>query len=203
MNTEQERPIRHTKMRDQHDRLYGVTIDTRTGTPIGMGPKPLGWKAPWMLSQEWARYDRDDPMRFTWDYEGALNDRIAAHELYDQQYEDFCTKRGWDPTDESKKGQVTSVIGVRPQPIELIVAAMQGNKYILGQTTVVDERVVPFLKMRPKYQRQAKKEARLASLPDFSDPPDGVDEYGDLEEQVDKRPTRLPKARKPKKEVVA
>jgi hypothetical protein len=187
-------------MRDQHGRLFQCVVDTRTGTPIGNGPQPLGWRAPWIPSQEWARYSADDPFTFRWDYDGMLADRIAAHEVYEQQYTDFCTRHGWDPADPAKQGQVVSVIGVRPQPIELIVAAMQGNKYLLGLTPTVDTRVLPFLKMRPTYQRQAKKDARLAAMPDFSDPPEGVDEYGDLEEATDPQPTRLPKARKPKKD---
>lgn len=183
--------VRAARFYDQHDRKFSATVDKKNGSPIGNGPQPSGWRPPWMPTQEWFRYfEQDDPTRFRIDYDAMLQDRIAAHEQYDREWNDFAVAQGWDPKDEDKAGRIIAKVGKRPQPIELVVAAMQGNKYILGLTAKVDERIVPFLRQRPVYQRAAKKQEVLASM-DFTDHDDDEDleERMDLQEQFDPEAT--------------
>jgi hypothetical protein len=163
---DQSHSRRYTKMRDQHGRLWGCEIDIRTGTPVGHGPRPVGWKAPWLPSQEWFRYNPrgDNPNLFRIDYDSMVADRVAAHDAYDAAFTQYAVAHGWDPNDSSKRGVIESVVGKRPLPIEVIKAAMQGNKYVLGLTDVVDTRVVPFLR-----KKENKQERKLAAMPDFTD----------------------------------
>lgn len=192
--------IRPAKMWDHHGRRYGAVLDKSNGIPIGRGPRPDGWRAPWMPGQEWFRYHEDEtnPMKFRIDYESMLESSMAAHEAYDRQWTDYAVGNGWDPKDEAMIGRIVAKIGPRPLPFELIVAAMQGNKYILGLTEKVDKRVEPFLRMRPKYTRTAKKQEILSGL-DFTDHDDDEDleERMDLQEQHD--PEDTPRGRVPVK----
>lgn len=180
--------IRSAKMWDQHGRRFAAVLDMSNGIPVGRGPNPDGWRAPWMPGQEWFRYleDESNPLRFRIDYEGLLVQYMAAHEQYDADWEAFATSNGWDPKDPDVAGRIIAKVGQRPQPIELIVAAMQGNKYILGLTTKVDERVVPFLKQRPVYKRQAKRAEKLAGM-DFADhdADEDLERRMDLDETID------------------
>lgn len=181
--------IRSAKMWDQHNRRHAAVLDKSNGIPVGRGPNPDGWRAPWMPGQEWYRYLEDDtnPMRFRIDYEGLLNERVAAHERYDAEWEAFATSNGWDPKDPDVAGRIIAKVGMRPLPIELIVAAMQGNKYILGLTDVVDKRIVPFLNQKPIYKRVAKRQEMLAKM-DFADH-DGDEDLEarmDLDESIDR-----------------
>jgi hypothetical protein len=190
--------IRPAKMYDNHGRRFAATLDKSNATPIGQGPRPDGWSAPWMPGQEWFRYHEDDehPNRFRIDYEGMLADRIKAHDDYDQAFMAEAVKRGWDAKDPDKAGQITAIIGKRPLPIELIVAAMQGNKYVLGLTTKVDSRITPFLNQKPIYRREARKQAVLASM-DFADhdEDEAFEERMDLQEKY--QPDAEPMAPRP------
>lgn len=162
---------------DNHGRKFSANLDLKTGQPVGEGPRPVGWKAPWLPSQEWARYDSNDPTRFRWDYEGLLAQRMEAHELYESEYRQYAVSHGWDPSDEAKRPIIESVVGKKKgiQPIELVVAAMQGNKYVLGLTDKVDQRIVPFLR-----KREDKKQRVLSSM-NFAD----VEEDAEFEERMD------------------
>lgn len=184
--------LRPAKMTDHHGRRFAATLDKSNMTPVGQGPRPDGWRAPWMPGQEWFRYheDEENPLRFRIDYQGMLAERVRAHEQYRAEWEAFAVSNGWDPADESVAGRIIAKVGKKPLPVELIVAAMQGNKYILGLTDVVDSRVVPFLNQRPRYTRQAKLAAVVASM-DFADHDDEESEP----EEDDRQPS-LAQARK-------
>lgn len=190
--------LRPAKMFDQHGRRYSALLDKSNGTPVGQGPRPDGWRAPWMPGQEWFRYHEDEsnPMRFRIDYDGMLNDRIAAHEQYEREWTDFAVVNGWDPKDPDIAGRIIAKVGKRPLPLEIIVAAMQGNRYVLGLTETVDERVVPFLRMKPKYQRIEKKLERIAGM-NFADHDEELEDRMDLQEAHD--PDDTPRGRVPVK----
>lgn len=180
--------LRPAKMWDQHGRKYAATLEKKTGTPVAQGPRPDGWRAPWIPSQEWFRYGEDEqnPMRFRIDYDGLLADRIASHEGYQAQWDAWASANGWDPKDPEFAGRIIAKVGKRPLPVEPILAAMAGNKYILGLTDKVDTRLLPFLNEKPRYHRAAKLQA-LKDQADWSfDPDDEMEQRMDVDEDFDR-----------------
>jgi hypothetical protein len=178
---------------DNHDRKYSASIDKKSGFPVGV-IQPDGWTAPWYASQTFFKFeDEDSPNRFRIDYQTMLDERIKAHEAYAFEYRKAALDRGWDPEDQSKAAAIIQVVGPKPLPIEPIVAAMQGNRWILGFTKVVDKRLQPFVRQRTDRVTKA-----IAGM-DFSDDEpltgtnvvetekfgDDFDDLLDLEEAVD------------------
>lgn len=181
LDNDQTATRRPGTLTDQHGRKWSASIDNKTGYPVGV-IQPRGWRAPWMPPMASFKFeDRDDPRTFRIDYEGMLDSRSQSHQDYTTQLQQAAIARGWDPTDPEKRSVLEKLVGPPPEPIEVIVAAMQGNSYILGLTDKVDPRVAPFV---PRKQTRAQKV--LANLPDFRDVPDEeLDDLLDLEEAHD------------------
>lgn len=185
-----------------HGRRWSAIIDKRSGGTIGK-MQPLGWRAPWMPDQSFFRFSEDDPTRFTIDYQAMLDSRLAAHEQWNAEFRSTALKRGWSPDDPEKMNSLIELIGPKPLPVEPIVAAMQGNSWILGLSQKVDERVERFL---PKKVNRVEKAVQSMDFRDESEPVTGeIDRYAEYEEVEDPQATggkleRLPSKKKPKKE---
>ena len=164
----------HVSARFPKGRPWSADIDKKSGYPVGL-VSPKGWRAPWFPDTSTFKYSEDEPNRFTIPYEEILNERLQAHAEYQTMKEQSAVSRGWDPSSEEKQAVLESLIGKPPLPIEPIVAAMQGNAWMLGLTDKVDHRLEPFVR------KLTRKQKMMAGLPDFSDEPIGVS--GILEDQ--------------------
>lgn len=164
----------HISPRFPKGRPWSASIDKKSGLPTG-NLSPKGWSAPWYPPVTLFRFSDEDPTRFIIAYDELLNERVEAHAEYQTQKEQSAVSRGWDPNSEEKQAVLESLIGKPPLPVEPIVAAMQGNSWMLGLTDKVDPRLEPFVR------KQSRKEKMLAGLPNFSDEPIGVS--GILEDQ--------------------
>jgi hypothetical protein len=200
------RPGRYTET--NHGRRWYATggIDKRSGGAVGP-IKPLGWQAPWLPDPTFFRFNPDEPNMLTIDYQGMLDSRLAAHAAWNAEFRSMALKRGWDPSDPEKLNSLVELVGPKPLPVEPIIAAMQGNPWILGLSQKVDPRVERFL---------PKKQSRVATALDSFDfrpveEPDAetdehFDDRMDLEEQHDRdaiggKMQKLPK--KPKAKAAA
>jgi hypothetical protein len=78
---------------------------------------------------------------------------------------DAAIAREWDVPEQGEHYpfKLTQIVGLAPNPIEPIAAAMQGNSWILGLSDTVDPRLAKFV------TQPTSEEALLADLPDFSD----------------------------------
>jgi len=163
-------------MVDQHGRKWFADIEKRSGYPVG--PIRNRFDAPWLPDQAALRISPEEPNHIFIDYDWMLSQRQEAHRDYHARAVEESASRRWDvPKDGTTYSrELQLIVGKPPKPIEPIVAAMQGNKWILGLTTKVDERLTPFIETAT-----AAREEMLRSLPDFRD----VDPYGDLEEAHD------------------
>lgn len=167
---------------DQHGRKWSCSIDKKSGYPVSM-IQPMGWHAPWLPPQgpDTFKFDPNEPSRFTINYEGLLQERMEAVAEYDKDREMKAASRGWDPDDVEKQDALDKLCGRRGtlQRPEVVVACMQGDKWVLGLTSVVNEKVAKFI---PK--KVNRREAMLSKFPDFT-----VDEeleaHMDWEEQHD------------------
>ncbi len=173
-------------------RPWHASIDKKSGFPVGV-IQPKGWHAPWEPPQSAFVFSEDDPTRFRIDYETLITSRRLTHSEYDAQMRQAALVRGWDPTDPEKRSSLEALVGPSPLPVEVLVAAMQGNKRVLGLTDKPDPRVDAFL---PK--RDSRTERLFAGMPDFSDVDDDdlagygpgadadvLDHLLDIEESVD------------------
>ncbi len=180
---------------DQHGRKWSATIDKKSGYPVGV-VQPQGWRGPWMPNQGFFRFKEDAPNVFDIDYAAILNQRLEAHESWAAQFRQAALVRGWNPDDNSKSANITELVGTKPLPVEPIVACMQGNRWMLGLTDKVDQRLEPFVRKRTD------RIGRIIAEMDFSDAPEeqaevegdsGIlddlnlsdDDLLDLEERVD------------------
>ena len=164
----------HVSAQFPKGRPWDASIDKKSGYPTG-SISPKGWKAPWLPPITSFKFSEEEVNRFVIDYDALLNERIEAHADYQTQKEQSAVSRGWDPNSEEKQAVLESLIGKPPLPIEPIVAAMQGNSWMLGLTDKVDPRLEPFVR------KLTRKQKMMAGLPDFSDEPIGVS--GILEDQ--------------------
>lgn len=185
-----------------HGRRWSAIIDKRSGGVIGK-MQPLGWRAPWSPDQAFFRFSEDEPNVFTIDYQAMLDSRLAAHEQWHAEFRSTAHKRGWNPDDAEKLNSLIELIGPKPLPIEPIVAAMQGNSWILGLSQKVDARVESFLPK--KVSRVAKALDALDFRDDEAPTVDAIDRYAEYEEDADPQATGgklqpLPKKPKGKRE---
>lgn len=169
---------------DQHGRVWSAPVEKSTGYPVG-AIKPRGWRAPWIPPQgpEVFVFSKDNPTVFTINYEFLLSQRVKDLEEKLAERQSAAVVRGWDPSDPEKQEALDKITGPmeglnRP---EIIAACIQGDKWILGLTEVVNPKVAQYL---PKKQSRVQK--IMSQMPDFSVPDeDAAERYMDLEEEHD------------------
>lgn len=166
-----------TIFRDQHGRRYHAVVELKTGHPTGL-IEPL-FTAPLMPPQMYLSvgtnaerpYDlRIDYDRWIQDLRTAADDYITeARQLARKMYRDRYNAA--DPLTE----EVVDIIGPRPQHVEPVIAAKQGNAYVLGLTDRVDVRLFGML----EEDRALRREHRASDEPDFSDVVESLDDAGE------------------------
>jgi hypothetical protein len=176
---------RFQKFWDQHGREWHGVVENKTGHACGaLEPK---FDAPWIPPQQYLVPVKDRLQDVRIDYETMLMEYEQAHADYYQRIVEEARARQWDvpepghPLPES----LLAIVGERPNAIEPVLAAMQGNSWVLGLSTRVDPRLVEYVETRAS-RRQKARRGTLAR-PDFSD--DSLEALLDLEEQVDPQAT--------------
>lgn len=186
---------------DQHGRKWQGSAEKSTGYPVGL-IQPMGWRAPWKPPQgpNYFVFSREEPSRFRINYEGMLEERLKDQKEHEDERQRAAVVRGWAPDDPEKQDALDKIVGRRDamQRPEIIVACIQGDKWILGLTDKVNEKVAKFL---PK--KVDRKTALLSKFPDFTvQDEEELEERLDLEEQFDADAVggkKQPVSRKPKK----
>lgn len=193
---------RFGKVTDQHGRQWSTYIDNRSGLPLGPF-QPIGWSAPWEPPQGAKIFvcNEDNPTQVTINYQHLLDEREVAQREVEESRKAAAAARGWDHLDPEKQDLLDKVAQPRGRTNapEIIVACMQGNRWILGFTDVVDERVKKYLPVK------ASAAARLGKYEDFSDSlADDLEARMDLQEKFQPdseprdrapiKPTKKPKA---------
>lgn len=128
-------------LHDQHGREWTATVGTKTGMPTGI-IQP-SFSAPWFPDHQYMRVNPDNTSELFIDYEALLLRRRARLADFHNLALDIARKKGFPLP--AKVGEYSDeLLGLlpgMPKPVQPIVAAMQGNEYILGFTDVVDERL--------------------------------------------------------------
>jgi hypothetical protein len=132
------RPI---TLHDQHGREWTATVGTKTGMPTGI-IQP-SFSAPWYPDHQYMKVNPENTSELFIDYESLLLRRRSRLADFHTLALDIARKKGIPLP--AKVGEYTDeLLGLlpgMPKPVQPVVAAMQGNEYILGLTNVVDERL--------------------------------------------------------------
>lgn len=145
---------------DPHGRRWGVVMDRNCKG----GPAPVGafeyvehlqsdtrfpHLPPWLPEQAWFKIG--DANGLGWnqikiDYEAMAKDQRRAH----TEYRNNCLTVAQDLNEDYEPGQMPSakirrVVGPPPKPVEPILAAAQGNPWVLGKTDVPHARLKDIL----------------------------------------------------------
>ena len=129
---------RYSKYQDQHGRWWGAPTENTTGDPCSVY-EMQGWNAPLTPDDKYIKLNADR-RGVTIDYARWINDLKQANADYQKLLRDTAHALYGDKALEviaSPPPSLFDRIGYPPkQRIEPIVAAMQGNKWILGLTKV-------------------------------------------------------------------
>ena len=150
---------------DQHGRLWEGDIEKKSGDFCGLPPKPKGWAPPfdeWLPPANILRCGRnyvvveEDGTRRSLaseemfiDYAPWKANAVQALQEWQELLFDLGSKMSgdaWDPKNPTP--QVLARIGRKPMPMEPILAMEQGNRYALGLTATVDERLRPYFPVK-------------------------------------------------------
>jgi hypothetical protein len=149
---------------DQWGRRWEGTVDLKSGDFCGLPPKPKGWTAPfheWIPPATMFRCGRlygvtkNGATRVLateemWiDLEPWKQQTMMQNRDWQQTLFDLVRSMSGDAGDPNKPTpEVLARIGPKPLPVEVIIAMEQGNRYVLGLTETVDERLRPYMPVR-------------------------------------------------------
>lgn len=133
-------------LEDNHGREWGVSIEVKTGDAVGLYEPQFA--APWIPEQKYlSRPDKRRPYDLFIDYKRMKADLRIDRRDWEREGRQLMRKmrgKAYDPSEEFGE-DVLDIIGEPPQAIEPILAAEQGNSWILGRSKKVDKRLLPFL----------------------------------------------------------
>lgn len=178
----------YVEAKDQHGRLWENVIDISAKPKPGPVStwNPKGWTAPLIPDQKYIRWSPDNMFVVTINYRQWKEDRKLAWEEWVSELHQRAAEMSPGDAGASLIGKSTALyedaspallraVGKKRLPVEPVIAAEQGNSWVLGKTTRVDQRLIQFFptEIEPTY--------------DFSDPEEP--KYQDLEEEFDPEAT--------------
>jgi hypothetical protein len=154
---------RYQRFRDNHGRRWGAVIENKTGDPVG-NIEPVGtradgvWRAPWMPEQKYLKLARDEDGaievgRLEIDYKTMLKDAKQEKKDADEWMEFVASQLYGERAGEmvaAPPAQLRRYMKGKPRPPEIIVAAMNGDRWLLGfEQGECPDYLKPYF---PKYQ---------------------------------------------------
>jgi hypothetical protein len=180
----QAKKRRGKRLIDRHRRGWFATTEIKTGDPVGMIEPQF--QAPLIPPQVYLRLYPEAASRpndLIIDYDRWIADNMRARKARLDKAREIARKHFVDAYDPNKPiaTWILDLVEPEPEPLEPIIAAKQGNRYVLGLTKRVDERLAHFF--APK---ESPMDADLARY-DFRDAPDASAEgvEGDEDEGFD------------------
>lgn len=127
---------RFSRFRDQHNRLWEGVIELSTGHPTG-ALKPVKWDAPLIPPQKYFHFPRLGDGTFVIDYKQWIADREHAKEIFEKRKINHAKVMFGEQAGQMLKKmppELLNAIGTEPEPVEPVLAASAGNKWVLGLT---------------------------------------------------------------------
>lgn len=164
---DQSQQRRYERKKDQHDRLWGMNIELKTGHPTGKieyiahvasktwNPKPQFVVPPILPPQRFLKIIDGDPYRIEIDYEGWMAEAEKATDDYKRQLmlEGMRVHGSSFDPDAPPSQEVLSIVGTAPTRPEIVLACRQGNPWLTGKTSRPDPRLQPFLVRFTRFAR--------------------------------------------------
>jgi hypothetical protein len=173
--------------RDQHGRRYHSEIELKTGHPCG--PLVPQYRAPLVVPQQYLTLSNDpeNPTLLTVNYVKWEADARGARRDWEQEGRARALKMYGDAYDPRKPfGQdVLDIIGPAPSAVEPIIAARQGNSWVLGLTDRIDLRLAKYFEpeqLDPQFRPEE---------PDFTDRAEQIDDLDVLDDDEDARKEKI------------
>ncbi|HXJ66627.1 MAG TPA: hypothetical protein VNN79_22945 [Actinomycetota bacterium] len=146
-----------------------------------------GWSAPWYPDAMFMRVNPGNDAEAYIDYPRMARAANAAMAEYHRLVQIYCDEK---KIPVPKLGEYDEEIrrhcGTAPKPIQLIVAAMQENPYILGETDEVDERLARWIRPKDTVDQM---------LLDYDFRPNEAESFADRRNKADIFASRLKDAR--------
>jgi hypothetical protein len=184
--------------RDQHGRRYHAEIELKTGHPCG--PLVPSYRAPLVVPQQYLTLSNDpeNPTRLTINYTAWESDARAARRDWEQEGRSRALKMYGDAYDPRKPfGQdVLDIIGPAPSAVEPIIAARQGNSWVLGLSDRIDLRLAKYFEPEQLDPQYRPAEPDFTDLSDVEDEPTALEQMDDEEEARKERVRAQDRARK-------
>jgi hypothetical protein len=173
--------------RDQHGRRYHAEIELKTGHPCG--PLVPQYRAPLVVPQQYLTLSNDpeNPTKITVNYTKWEADARAARKDWEAEGRSRALKMYGDAYDPRKPfGQdVLDIIGPAPSAVEPIIAARQGNSWVLGLSDRIDLRLAKYFEPEQLDPQHRPEE------PDFTDRPEQIDDLDMLDDDEDARKEKI------------
>jgi hypothetical protein len=173
--------------RDNHGRRYHAEIELKSGHPCG--PLVPQYRAPLVVPQQYLvlTNDPENPTLLTVNYTKWESDARAARKDWAAEGRSRALKMYGDAYDPRKPfGQdVLDIIGPAPSAVEPIIAARQGNSWVLGLSDRIDTRLARYFE-----PEQLDPQFRPAE-PDFTDRPEQIDDLDVLDDDEDARKEKI------------
>jgi hypothetical protein len=138
---------RWVQLPDQHGRAFETVIDVVGGAPCAP-INPRGWNAPLTPPQKYIKFSGEmGQYKVIIDYPKWIDDLQAAHKVYEQKlFDDALVIFGATGTKAyaDRDPALLRYTGPGPQFVEPVIAASQGNKWVLGLTDKPDGRLTRF-----------------------------------------------------------
>lgn len=130
---------RYQRFRDQHGRRLGAMIEMKTGDPCGL-IEPIGWKAPWLPEMKYCEVQKDEEGvvevgKLYWNYSRMLADARRERQDFDERTAFFASAMYGEQAGKMIKqppAELRRLMRGEPTHPELVVAAMKGDRWILG-----------------------------------------------------------------------
>lgn len=140
--------VKNVVVTDQHGRRWSVLVEKETYDAAGPY-SPVGWSAPWLPPQKPGYFvlDRDQPHLVQIHYERITADQQVAESEYEGQLRKLGVAlhgHAYDPEAPPTKN-VMDVLGDRPWSWQVAEAARRGDRWILGQSEKVNEKLAALI----------------------------------------------------------
>lgn len=184
---------------DDHGRNWHAEAELKTGGTVGPIQLQIGEpnggicivKPPIIPDQKYLERVLRRPYTLHINYERWIADIRGARREWEREGQQLARKLHGDAYDPraSFSADILEFIGEPPEAVEPVIAARQGNRWVLGLTEKVDKRLVKYFRpeqLDPTLRRLAEPDFRDIEEEDFSDMDDDLD---DLEEKHDRGAT--------------
>ena len=126
---------------DQHGRQWWASVEQRSGMPVGM-IEPKDFTAPWLPDQKYLVVNPDNASELFIDYRTAAVDRKTAENEYHVRASQLAAEKKWaQPERGQYPTEIVNALGRPPRSVKLVLAAWQGNPWMLGETDTPDPRL--------------------------------------------------------------